>query len=326
MNDVFSEAVSVLPDRIKLPVIKAYKCCDSVYEIRFVKYSSVYFYNRNGVSFVCDNGMLDCKYSAHTLKPGENELEEIVNRAMGYSGFLYDREIKEGFVTYGCGLRMGICTSGGGKNFGLGNINSLVIRLPCFEEPSENNMLDELLMLCSKGLLIAGAPASGKTTMLRIIAKKLSDGCRGAYKKVTVIDERGELSAGKPLGVCTDIIKGKEKSQAILHALRLLSPQYIICDEIGNVDETKAITEGLNSGVSFVASIHASDMKELLYRSQFRLLFAENVFGAVAFLSSDSPGKISKIYTREEIHNEINRTCNHMHFNNTCKFLSFGTA
>lgn len=326
MNDIFADAVSVFPDRIKTPVINAYKSSDALYEIRFVKDCSVYFFTRDGIRFVCADGKLSNIYSANTLKPKESELEEIVNRAMGYSGFLYDREIKEGFVTYSCGIRLGICTSGGGKNFGLGNINSLVIRLPYFEDPTEYSQLEELLRYSSKGLLIAGAPASGKTTMLRIIAKKLSDGSSGVYKKVAVIDERGEISAGKPLGACTDIIRGKEKSQAILHSLRLLSPQYIICDEIGNVNETKAITEGLNSGISFVASIHASDIKELLYRSQFRLLFFENVFGAVAFLSSEAPGKISRIYSREEIHNEINRSCNNMHLNNTCKLLSCGTA
>lgn len=323
MEDIFFDAVSVFPDRIKLPVINAYKNSPEIYEIRLIAGCSVYFYTRGGIRFVYNSGENKAVYADSVLKPCEDELEEIVNRAMVYSGFLYDKELKEGFITYARACRMGICTSGGGKCFGLGNINSLAIRLPYLDEGISNKKAEDLLLMCKKGLLIAGAPASGKTTLLRQLAKKLSDGVLGEYKKVTVIDERGEISAGSSLGACTDVLKGKAKSSAILHALRLLSPQYIICDEIGNVDETKALLEGLNAGVSFVASIHASDLTELLHRYQFRLLFSENVFGAVVFLSSENPGELKKIYSAEEIRNEISGTCGNMFCDSSDRYLSY---
>ncbi len=323
MEDIFFDAVSVFPDRIKSPIINAYKSSPKIYEIRLIAGCSVYFYTRVGIRFVYASGETKAVYSDGVLKPYGDELEETVNRAMVYSGFLYDKELKEGFVTYARACRMGICTSGGSKSFGLGNINSLAVRLPYTDTEMPDKKTDELPFLCKKGLLIAGAPASGKTTLLRYLAKKLSNGALGEHKKVTVIDERGEISLGSTLGACTDILKGKTKSAAILHALRLLSPQYIICDEIGNVDETKALLEGLNAGVSFVASIHASDLSELLHRLQFRLLFAENVFGTVVFLSSENPGEIKKIYSAEEIRNEIGRTCGNMLYDSSDRYLSY---
>ncbi len=311
MTDIFIDAVSVFPDRIKTPLILAAKGSPRIYEIRLVSSLSVYFFTCEGIRFVTCKGCLTREYRDDVLKPSSAELEETVNRAMGYSGFLYTKEIKEGFITYSRGCRMGICTFGGGDSFGLGTVNSLALRLPFNGDASstDEKKLLYLLKLCKDGLLIAGAPASGKTTLLRHIAKALSDGKSGEYKKVAVIDERGEISLGESLGVCCDIVKGKPKSEAILHALRLLSPHYIICDESGGVAETKALLEGLNSGVSFIASIHAASLQELLMRGQFRLLFNENVFSTVVFLSSENPGEIRKIYTREELENEIGGTC-----------------
>ena len=44
-------------------------------------------------------------------------------------------------------------------------------------------------------VLIVGAPASGKTTVLRDLVRSLANGEAGRYFRVSVIDERGELGA-----------------------------------------------------------------------------------------------------------------------------------
>ena len=154
------------------------------------------------------------------------------------------------------------------------------------------------------------------------IAKKLSSGTYGKFSKVCVIDERGELTAGKPLGICTDVIKGMKKKDAILHAVRLLSPRYIICDEIGGYEETKSILEGLNSGVSFIASMHAGDASSLVRRQQFKALFNENVFDKAVFLSDVTPGKITGIYSYGELLYEMGRSCEPLFGNSSDRALS----
>ncbi len=317
MEEILYDAVSVLPDSLKASVLRAALSVKELYEIRFVAGKSVYFSTGEGVRFVNRSGFTELIPGKGTLVPFSDELDEIVNRAAGFSGFFYEKQLKEGFITYGRGLRLGICTSSGTESFSSGSVNSLVIRIPCFYEDAFGNDADKLIKLSEKGLLIAGAPSSGKTTILRKIAVRLSDSFLGSFKKVAVIDERGELSGGKPLGFCTDIIGGKNKSSAILHAVRLLAPDFIICDEIGTVAESEAILQGLNSGVSFVASVHAGSINELIRKRQFRLLFSENVFSSVALLSKKGNIREISIYSYEEICDEINRSYSSLYGNRT---------
>ena len=112
------------------------------------------------------------------------------------------------------------------------------------------------------------------------------------------------------------------KADAILHAVRLLSPEVIICDEIGGYRETESILQGLNSGVSFIASVHAGDVSSLVRRRQFRLLFDESVFDKAVFLSAEMPGKITAAYSYGELLYEINRSCEPLHGNCTDGVLS----
>lgn len=298
----------IFPEKLRKSIEASYSLFSDIYEIRLISEVSLFYYTSRGVRFIGSDGTLSLLPTEKTLKPASSELEEIINRATSYSGFFYEKELKNGFITLGDGIRIGICSDGFSDNFSVGKISSVAIRLPFGMNRFSCNISDDELFDFRRGLLIAGAPASGKTTLLKYVAKKLSDGVLGEYKKVSVIDERGELSGSSFLGSCTDIIKGKKKADGILHALRLLSPQYIICDEIGNAEETKAILEGLNSGVVFVASIHAESISSLLRRKQFRILFDENVFDKIVFLSSEKTGYISDIFTYEEVSDEINRT------------------
>ena len=65
-----------------------------------------------------------------------------------------------------------------------------------------------------------------------------------------------------------------------------MSPQYIICDEIGSEAETEAMLQSLHTGTSFIASAHAGSADELYRRPQLRLLFQSGVFHTVVMLHS----------------------------------------
>jgi stage III sporulation protein AA len=87
-----------------------------------------------------------------------------------------------------------------------------------------------------------------------------------------LIDERHELAAvvkGVPqnnVGLKTDVFDGYPKHIGISTALRVMSPEVIITDEIGSEDDIKAIENSLNAGVKFIASAHATTQEELLSR------------------------------------------------------------
>ena len=140
------------------------------------------------------------------------------------------------------------------------------------------------------GILIVGAPCSGKTTLLRDIARNLSIGKFSSAKKVVVIDERGEFSGmhrGEPqndLGYC-DILYGYSKKDGIEHSIRCLSPEIIVCDEIGNESDVKAIESGVNSGISFIASAHVSGGEGITKKAALKGLFSKGAFDTVVFLN-----------------------------------------
>ena len=306
MTDIIKSALSVFPERLKIPVGEAVEKISLIQEIRLVARKNVYLYTGRGIFFIDTYGNISQHPPCNALMPSPSELDEISDRAIGYSGFSRERELKNSYITYGRGCRMGLCCDGNNA-FSSGKITSLNIRIPHFPDSGISTELSEIMNF-STGLLVAGAPSSGKTTLLRKMAQYLSSGQRGQYRKICIIDERNEITAGNPFGICTDVIRGKPKDEAILHAIRLLSPHYIICDEIGSERETYSLLEGLNAGASFIASVHAGNISSLIRRRQFRILFDENVFDKVLVLSAETPGKIESVYSYEELYGEICRS------------------
>ncbi len=67
------------------------------------------------------------------------------------------------------------------------------------------------------------------------------------------------------IGQHTDVLCGCPKSEGIILALRSLSPEIIICDEIGR--DYEAVEQCLFCGVKLIASAHAESVAELKRRS-----------------------------------------------------------
>ena len=115
--------------------------------------------------------------------------------------------------------------------------------------------------------------------------------------RVVVLDERFELSAdGFDLGACTDILQGYPKQEGFSHAVRCLSPEYIVCDELGENDFS-AIRAASFSGVALIASIHAGSVHELCCRPLCRGILSLGAFETVALLHGRSaPTKVEKLF------------------------------
>lgn len=182
----------------------------------------------------------------------------------------FTREIAQGFITLEGGCRVGICGTAvcderTGAVSALKDISSLNIRLARQVIGCAQELYDRAFShgLCS--LLLAGSPMSGKTTVLRDLARIL-----GGSRRVTIIDTRNELSASRgglptlDIGENTDALVGAEKREGMLMALRTLSPEVIICDEIG--DDDAAVEQCLFCGVKVIAAAHAGSREELSRR------------------------------------------------------------
>lgn len=192
------------------------------------------------------------------LKMGCNEIvlkynintEEILNILQCFcsnSIYTYQNQICSGFITIPGGHRVGI---GGtavikdGKVTNITNLYSLNIRIAkeipnCCAQVLQYILNTQLNSVFNT--LIVSPPGVGKTTMLRDIVKKISDGIPEINFKgltVSVIDERGEIAAmhrGVPqndIGIRTDVLDNIPKTIGIRMAVRTLAPQVIVADEI----------------------------------------------------------------------------------------------
>lgn len=258
--------------------------------------------NISGVhKYIAKNGcVIDSYTMQNMLVCNEQMMNDAFKNICGYSVYAHLSEITSGFITMPFGHRAGICGTAvlsEGKIINIRDISSISIRISRQIKGLSSDMSARFAKSYG-GLLICGAPSSGKTTFLRDMARLLSS----EYSFTTsVVDTRNELSGsyrGKPqndLGF-SDVLVSYPRIKGIEHALRSLSPQIIICDEIGDKDDADAILSATNSGVRFIASIHASNPQELKERKYAKEILSTNAFSAVAFLSSPiTPGRISRI-------------------------------
>ena len=142
-----------------------------------------------------------------------------------------------------------------------------------------------------------GVPLSGKTTILRDICRIL-----GKKHRISIIDERSEIAAayhGVPqndIGEFSDVFNGYDKKNGIETAIRVMSPELVVCDEIGGKSDCEAILASVNSGVRFLASVHGREIEEILKREHIKKLIDYGVFEYAVLLGSGiSVGKVKEI-------------------------------
>lgn len=234
------------------------------------------------------------------------------------SVYSYMDNITSGFLTLPGGSRVGVCgrfvSTVPGKR-SVRDISSLSIRIAC----DYSGLTDDLMRIYAmRGLgttVVVGPPCSGKTTFLRDLCRELSSGVLGSTCKVSLIDERSEISgamSGKTffdVGVNTDVYLNYAKSEAIVMSVRTMSPDVIVFDEIGTEKEVLAVREGMNSGVDFIFSLHANSQSELMRKEQYKQLCDFVDIRYLVFLTRDNPGKIDRILVKDEDGNFIDN-CN----------------
>lgn len=312
MNNIFDTALWAVSPKLKKILFElSEKVKSDTYEIRLRADRPVMLYGKYGSMFFCRDASLT-KHSDDNIYICSNaELNDTFNRLCGYSIHTYQQDINNGFVTVKGGHRVGICgtavCNGYGDIVSIKDVTSLNIRIARNIKGCSDVVVKSLLSESDKSVIIAGAPSSGKTTLLKDLAENLSSGRQLDLKKVSVIDERCELSANA-YEYNADLLCSYPKDKAIMCALRTLSPEYIICDEIGSNKDIDSIIQGVNSGVNFIVSVHSFDIEDFLRRPQTQALLETRCFKNVVLLNSaNEPCRIKEIYDAEELLYEVYR-------------------
>ena len=257
--------------------------------------------------FLGNNGMLSSEDLKHIIV-SQNDIFETMKILCNFSIYSFQNQIKNGFITLKGGHRAGLCGTAVINNnevINVSDISSINLRV----SREINGCSDEIFKKFGTdlgGTLIAGPPSSGKTTILRDISKKISTTIKNRRLiKTTIIDERNEISAtynGIPqrdIGL-SDVLNGFSKSDGIIRAIRTMSPEIIICDEIGNNDDVESIKKSLNCGVEIIASIHAKTVDEFSKSKRIRNILNSGAIKHVILLNDcTKPGSIKNIFEVE---------------------------
>lgn len=249
--------------------------------------------------FVCENSAVCDTLPKNPIIVTSTQTQKTLALLCDNSIYLHENEIKQGFVSLPNGCRAGVC--------GVFNAEGMLISVS-----SINIRIARQIYGCAKGilpcveggLLIAGPPGSGKTTMLRDLIRLLSNGESGRYYRVAVVDSRSEISGGGvlDLGVCTDVLNTPQKSTGIDIALRTMFPHFIAFDEIGTIDELESIKNCFNAGVNIITTAHCRKRSDIMRRSITRKFVESGTIYNVVILSKKAGGP-PQIIACEELEN-----------------------
>ena len=302
----FLNSISLLPDEYKRVLEKIpEKIAASVKEVRFRNGEPVTLSTKDEIYYIRQSGIPTVSFCTDLLCTDERDLQDIVFHLSRRSLHTYQDMIAKGFIPLRGGCKAGVVGRAVMKNgsvYSVSSFNSVNIRV-AREFYGCSKQLVECLGEDCTSFLIIGAPLSGKTTLLRDLCRHYSGKDRLKPLKTAIIDERDEIASrsfgeGVDVGLHTDVLTLYPKAVGTEIAVRTLSPDIVVLDEIGFDEEARAMLSAVNSGVSFIATAHGSSFEEVLRRPNIKRLVNVGAFKkAVVLCGKEAPCTVKEMVT-----------------------------